>query len=321
MGRYTTDKCLITDLQASESNVLVNGYHYYIETKNNDLHIVIPPSFEHWKNENFFKDNKHIFAGALLNGKLIPKDAKPEFALTREFLIEKFKELNYPKTPKEKLDNLFITLFQKQKFEGERIDIYKEMFKPMMYYKHYFRTKDECNFYMKSLDYSGLISGTFNNPANGDNETIMKYQITYKGLTYYNDITEKGLLSKNCFIAMSFSDKLSELRTTLKDAIRETGYNPILIDEIFYASTLTINDAIIAELKKCKFCVADFTEQKDGVYFESGFAAGQNKQVIYCCREDWFKESHFDTNHFPHIIYKSEKDLKEKLINKIEAWI
>jgi nucleoside 2-deoxyribosyltransferase len=69
------------------------------------------------------------------------------------------------------------------------------------------------------------------------------------------------------------------------------------------------------------FCISDFTEQKDGVYFEAGYALGRGLKVIYTCEEGDFKNSHFDTNHFPHIIYKNEVELEEKLINKIEAWI
>lgn len=74
-------------------------------------------------------------------------------------------------------------------------------------------------------------------------------------------------------------------------------------------------------MKSSKFCIADFTEQRDGVYFESGFAVGLGKKVIYTCHKKWFKKSHFDTNHFPHIIYESMQELKEKLDNKIKAWI
>lgn len=41
---------------------------------------------------------------------------------------------------------------------------------------------------------------------------------------------------------------------------------------------ITINDAIVREIKKCKFLVADFTQHKHGVYFESGL--GLQRPVI-----------------------------------------
>ena len=83
----------------------------------------------------------------------------------------------------------------------------------------------------------------------------------------------------------------------------------------------TINDAIISEIKSCKFCIADFSQQKDGVYFESGFAVGLGKPVIYTCHKDWFDKTHFDTNHFPHLIYENNSEFIQKLDNKIKAWI
>ena len=120
---------------------------------------------------------------------------------------------------------------------------------------------------------------------------------------------------------MSFDSSMSETRETIKSVIQKNGFEPIFIDEQLIGSTQTINDAIIAAIKSCRFCIADFSQQRDGVYYESGFAAGLNKPVIYTCLDEWFSKSHFDTNHFPHLIYKSSNELAEKLDNKIKAWI
>jgi len=95
----------------------------------------------------------------------------------------------------------------------------------------------------------------------------------------------------------------------------------ILIDEVHFDSESTINDAIIAQIKQAKFCISDFTQQKDGVYFEAGYALGRGLPVIYSCHKDDFEKSHFDTKHFPHIIYNNTEDLKRMLVDKINAWI
>lgn len=84
---------------------------------------------------------------------------------------------------------------------------------------------------------------------------------------------------------------------------------------------MSFNDEIISSLKKCKFCISDFTFHSNGVYFENGYALGQKKKVIYTCREDEFKKAHFDIRPLQHIIYKTEHELEKDLINKIEAWI
>jgi len=71
----------------------------------------------------------------------------------------------------------------------------------------------------------------------------------------------------------------------------------------------------------CRFIIADFTQQKHGVYFEAGYGLGYGLPVIYTCSEVDFADSHFDTNHYPHIIYSDLESFKEQLKNRILARI
>lgn len=174
--------------------------------------------------------------------------------------------------------------------------------------------RDEFIFYIRSLNNHGYIDLDVTHDS-------VKFVLTYQGSNFANQLQEEGELSNKCFIAMSFDDSTIDIRKAIKEACFSTKYVPIIIDEIPIDSEQTINDSIIANLKKCKFCIADFTNQRAGVYFESGYALGQGKKVIYSCSKDWFDKSHFDTNHFPHVIYTSTEDLKSQLINRIEAWI
>ena len=59
------------------------------------------------------------------------------------------------------------------------------------------------------------------------------------------------------------------------------------------------------EFKLTKFL--DFEEQKElrkttskdsYLYFEGGYAMGNNIPVIWCCRKDEIEKVHFDTNHY-----------------------
>ena len=120
---------------------------------------------------------------------------------------------------------------------------------------------------------------------------------------------------------MSFKKETAEIRSAIKKALDLTGFIPILIDEQNVDSDKTINDEIIANLKRCKFCIADFTFHSMGVYFESGHALGQGKKVIYTCREDEFANAHFDIRPLQHIIYETTEQLTKDLVNKIDAWI
>jgi nucleoside 2-deoxyribosyltransferase len=67
--------------------------------------------------------------------------------------------------------------------------------------------------------------------------------------------------------------------------------------------------------------VADFTEHKPGVYFESGFAMGLGIEVIRTCRDTDLKDTHFDTRQYNHIVWKDELDLKDKLIARVQATV
>ena len=120
---------------------------------------------------------------------------------------------------------------------------------------------------------------------------------------------------------MAFDDRTKPARAAIKSALEKTGFEPILVDEKYIESHRTINDEIIVGLKRCKFCIADFSLHKNGVYFEGGFALGHGKQVIYTCSQEEFKDAHFDIKPLQHIIYGSPEELEKGLIHKIEAWI
>ena len=114
-------------------------------------------------------------------------------------------------------------------------------------------------------------------------------------------------------------------------AIEEAGYLPVRIDKKEHNNK--IDDEIIAEIKKAKFVVADFTSEivdttqeqvlvpRGGVYFEAGFAMGLGIPVIWCCKKSLIKFVHFDTRQFSHVIWETADDLKERLYNRVCAVI
>ena len=88
-------------------------------------------------------------------------------------------------------------------------------------------------------------------------------------------------------------------------------------------STLTITDKIIAEIRRSRFLVADFTHGCDGargsVYYEAGFAHGLNIPVIFTAREG--TKPHFDTSTYPHIFWNRDNlpAFRTALTNRILA--
>ena len=101
--------------------------------------------------------------------------------------------------------------------------------------------------------------------------------------------------------------------------IRDAGYKPMRID--YKEHNNKIDDQIIAEIKRSRFLVADFTSERGGVYFEAGFAKGIKIPVIFTCRKDLSENIHFDTRQFNHILWEKPEELRERLKDRISATI
>ena len=80
-----------------------------------------------------------------------------------------------------------------------------------------------------------------------------------------------------------------------------------------------ICDRMLAEIRKAQIVIADFTEHKHGVYFEAGFARALGREVFWTCRQDHLDKTHFDTNHYQHVVWSTPADLRARLSEKILA--
>ena len=133
-----------------------------------------------------------------------------------------------------------------------------------------------------------------------------------------------NLDSSQAFVAMWFDDTMTNAYDQgIKPAIENAGYNSLRIDQKEHANK--IDDEIIAEIRRSRFLVADFTQGSDGarggVYYEAGFAHGLDRTVIFTCRQDAVETLHFDTNHYNHIVWTEPEELRDKLQNRILAVI
>lgn len=130
--------------------------------------------------------------------------------------------------------------------------------------------------------------------------------------------------STQAFVAMWFDEKMNELfEGGIEPAIKQAGFKPLRIDRKEHVNK--IDDEIIAEIRRSRFLVADFTHGCDGarggVYYEAGFASGLGIPVFYTCRRDLADKLHFDTRQFNHILWESHQELHESLRNRIVAVI
>ena len=124
------------------------------------------------------------------------------------------------------------------------------------------------------------------------------------------------------FVAMWFDPGMDEAyRQGIEPAIREAGYKALRIDQKLHNNK--IDDEIIAEIRRSKFLVADFTQGDDGarggVYYEAGFAHGLGLKVIFTCRKDAIDKVHFDTNHYNHVVWDTPAELLKGVKDRILA--
>ncbi len=147
-----------------------------------------------------------------------------------------------------------------------------------------------------------------------------KYVLTVGGWQCLEPPKGGGGIPGRCFIAMSFHESLEEAyETGIRPAVAECGIEPVRIDRVHHNEKIC--DKILAEIRQCQFVVADFTLQRAGVYFETGFAMGLGRPVIWTCQEDDFENTHFDTRQYNHIVWTGPDDLRAKLAERIMATI
>ena len=149
-----------------------------------------------------------------------------------------------------------------------------------------------------------------------------KYVITVQGYARLAELQSRKLLSSQAFIAMWFDETMNEAYLNgIKPGVEDAGYKPMRIDNKEHSNK--IDDEIIAEIRRSRFVVADFTQghegARGGVYYEAGFARGLNIHVISCCRQDSIEFVHFDTRQYNHIVWNEPSDLRDALAKRISA--
>ena len=158
----------------------------------------------------------------------------------------------------------------------------------------------------------------------GINNREQACTLTVPGYTHLAELHNVRSPSTRVFVAMWFGGSMNEAwRQGLKIAIEEAGYEPVRIDQKEHVKK--IDDEIIAEIRRSRFLVADFTHGPDGarggVYYEAGFAHGLNIPVIFCCQTDQVDSLHFDTRQYNHILWETPEDLRKRLRARISAVI
>jgi hypothetical protein len=83
------------------------------------------------------------------------------------------------------------------------------------------------------------------------------YQLTSKGFAQLEAVETGGASLRQCFIAMWFDPSMEGARKAIEEAVQDCDYRPMRIDAKEHGNK--IDDEIIAEIRRSRFVVADFT--------------------------------------------------------------
>jgi hypothetical protein len=147
---------------------------------------------------------------------------------------------------------------------------------------------------------------------------VWRFRLRMPGWRKYSELKREGVATSQAFVAMWFDQSTEEAWTNgLRKGIADSGYDPLRINMKEHVNKIC--DEIIAEIRRSRFVVADYTGHRGGVYYEAGFAAGRGLTVIPTCRKDEMDKLHFDVRQYNCIDWQSPAELAQRLQARIEA--
>ena len=177
---------------------------------------------------------------------------------------------------------------------------------------------DELKYLARFLENQGWLE------KRGEPGDSSEYTLTVEGYSRLSALEHRTVLSRRAFVAMWFDQSMKEAwEGGIKAGIEEAGYEAVRIDQKEHVNK--IDDEIIAEIRRSRFVVADFTQgdggPRGGVYYEAGFAHGIDIPVIFTCRKDALEKVHFDTRQYNYIVWEVPEELRERVRARISAVI
>ena len=211
---------------------------------------------------------------------------------------------------------LLLRAFERRtKFPGHAVDVVP----PLDYPLAWAAGEDEFRYLLRSLIERGLVRRT-DGPPDLNDSFAFKIEITANGWSFLDERARPSVISDQAFVAMSFAPELKPAwEIGISPALRKAGFMPYRVDAEPHIER--IDTKIVTEIKNSRFLVADVTLQRQGVYFEAGYALGLGLPVFWCVRSDDLGNVHFDTRQYNHIAWNNEQHLAEKLYFFVSAII
>lgn len=299
-----TNKCKICDKDANHHDYSIQndkqavdcaycGKYYLMNSFETDIYT---------DKSNFYKVSSWI------------REQNDEFNNHPEIDDKKFNEILSMKDKKvqEKFDfmmNYFSTIYKNETLTEKILA------------KCWIKSTDELDILLQKAENHNLIEGDFTKYMGGYSYPTIS-NLTFDGLQYIEELEEPNKNSKKIFVAFHFDDSLTNIfNTDLKNAIESEGFEYVVVNQNNVEHNKSINDEIIVKLKTSRIVIADFTNHRNSVYFEAGYAMGMNIPIIWTCQEGHEDDMSFDTRQFPHIVWKSKEDLVKQVIDRIKRII
>ena len=177
---------------------------------------------------------------------------------------------------------------------------------------------DEVEYLTRYLTHQGWLLPPHRQPF------AMEFQISVDGYAHLAELDAANSESDQAFVAMWFDSATNPAwKEGIEPAVEAAGYKARRIDRKEF--TDRIDDEVVADIRRSRFLVADFTHGRTGargsVYYEAGFAHGLNITVIFSCQKDCLNNIHFDLRQYNCIEWEKPENLKDRLVKRICATI
>lgn len=120
------------------------------------------------------------------------------------------------------------------------------------------------------------------------------------------------------FIIMPMSENkphFDDVLDSIKYVSEKLNINAIRIDDDI--SNEKISDRILKCIREADYIVADLTDSRPNVFFEAGFALGINKIPVFIAENETKLE--FDIKDYPIIFFRNQRELRDRLYNRLKA--
>ena len=303
--RNMIDKCIFCETQGIEVNHLEQKDAYIVDCPLCMRYIVSSIALMDHVAQQISKEDKILFSAHLRNNYI--EHRSPEI-LSKTIMqipdiVAPYKRLS----PMDKINKLILYIADSSKHLGDVVllDLNKDY---VMFYCKNTKELFEIREYLRE---TGIIKMQSQN--NGP-------VLTIDGWKKYEALKEINKNSTAVFVAMCFDKDLKEIfDNAIVPACQECGFEAFRVDSAEHNEKIC--DKIIADIKSSRFVIADFTRQKQGVYFEAGFAQGLGLKVIWTCKKAEVDSLDFDTRQYNHILWDDSGDLREQLADRIKSTI